>query len=469
MHVTGISSSRIKLGFCPIGKFVFSYEEALRFKNLIEKKLQQLNINYVGIDGITADGIVRSQEDVTSVVEYFKKQEIDAIFMPHCNFGTEGAVGMIGAKLKVPVLLWGPRDDAPLPDGTRLRDTLCGLFASSKVLHKLGVPFTYIENCWIDDPLLEKGIIKFLQAVNIANTFKNGIRIAHIGQRIDFFWSTIINESELLERFKIEVLPVDLLDFTKKAKLRAQKYYNEYKQEVREIYKNFIIEGFSSEEPLINVLAIRDQILEIARRNNVEGIAIQSFMSIIDEVGSYITLAESIVSEYYVVGCESDINGVISGVLLRRASLGENPIFLADLTIRHPTNDNGILLWHGGAPLSLHHPQEKIRIAKHWILPTPYSGMTHFRLKDGPVTLVRFDGDNGEYQLATGEGKSIVGPTTLNNYLWIEVDDWPKWERLLIEGPFIHHIAVTYGHFKEALLEASKYIPGVKIFSLNNI
>lgn len=388
--------------------------------------------------------------------------------MPHCNFGTEGAVGMIGAKLKVPVLLWGPRDDSPLPDGTRLRDTLCGLFASSKVLHKLGVPFTYIENCWINDPLLEKGIIKFLQTVNIAKTFRNGIRIAHIGQRIDFFWSTIINESELLERFKIEILPIDLLDFVKKAKLRAKKHYDEYKQEVREMHKNFIIEGFSSEEPLISVLAIRDQMLEIAKKNNVEGIAIQSFMSIIEEIESYITLAESMVSEDYVVGCESDINGVISGILLRRANFGRNPIFLADLTIRHPTNDNGILLWHGGAPLSFCHPEEKIRIAKHWILPTPYSGMTHFRLKDGLVTLVRFDGDNGEYQLAVGEGKSIIGPKTLNNYLWIEVDNWPNWERLLIEGPFIHHIAMTYGHLKEALLEASKYIPGVKFVSLNN-
>lgn len=467
MNKAEVDFSRVKLGFCPIGKFVFSHEEALKFKYLIEKKLQKLNINYVGLDGVIPDGIVRSQEDVTPVVEYFKKQEIDAVFMPHCNFGTEGAVGMIGAKLEVPVLLWGPRDDAPLPDGTRLRDTLCGLFASSKVLYKLKVPFTYIENCWIDDPALEKEIIKFLQTVNVVNAFRKGIRIALIGQRIDFFWSTIINESELLERFKVEVLPIDLLDFTKKTKLRAQRYQDEYKKEIREMYKNFVIEGFSSELPLLNVLAIRDQMLEIAKKNNVEGIAIQSFMSIIEEIESYITLAESMVSEYYVVGCESDINGVISGILLRRASFGRNPIFLADLTIRHPNNDNSILLWHGGAPLSFCHPEDKIRIAPHWILPTPYSGMTHFRLKDGPVTLARFDGDNGDYQLAVGEGKSIIGPKTLNNYLWIEVDDWSNWERLLIEGPFIHHIAVTYGQFKEVLSEASKYIPGLRVLSLN--
>lgn len=457
----------IKFGLCPIGKFVFSHEDALRFKFLIEEKLRQWGIEFINLDNILKDGIVRSQEDVEPVVEYFKKSDIDAIFMPHCNFGTEGAVGMIAAKLGVPVLLWGPRDEAPLPDGTRLRDTLCGLFASSKVLHKLNVPFTYIENCWIDDPLLEKGIIKFLQAVNVANVFRKGVRIALIGQRIDFFWSTIINESELLERFKIEILPIDMVEFIKAVKVRVSKSYSQYQQEVERMRQSIEIEGFNSDQPLINILATRDQMIAIVEENKVEGIAIQSFMSIVEEMKGYCTFAESAVADHYVVGCESDIHGVISGILLRRAGFNKNPVFLADLTIRHPTNDNSILLWHGGAPLSFCHPEEKIKIAPHWILPSPYSGMTHFRLKDGPITVARFDGDHGNYQLAIGEGKSTSGPKTRNNYLWIEADNWPRWERLLIEGPFIHHIAMTYGHFGEALVEACKYIPGLTALKLN--
>jgi L-fucose isomerase-like protein len=467
MSTKQVRYSEIKLGFCPIGKFVFSHEDALKFKILIEEKLHQWGIEYINLDEVLKDGIVRSQEDVEPVVEYFKENDIDAIFMPHCNFGTEGAVGMIGAKLGVPVLLWGPRDEAPLPTGIRLRDTLCGLFASSKVLHKLNVPFTYIENCWIDDPRLKEEVIRFLQAVNVANVFRKGVRIAFIGQRIDFFWSTIINESELLERFKIEVLPIDIVDFIKGVKSRAHKNHNQYQHEIEKMRQSMEIEGFNSDQPLINILAMRDQMLAIAEENKAEGIAIQSFISIVEEMESYGTLAESAVADHYVVGCESDIHGVISGILLRRANFNKNPVFLADLTIRHPTNDNGVLLWHGGAPLSFIHPEEKIRIAPHWILPTPYSGMTHFRLKDGPITVTRFDGDYGNYQLAIGEGKSISGPKTQNNYVWMEVDNWPRWERLLIEGPFIHHIAMTYGHFGKALVEACKYIPGLIPLKLN--
>ncbi len=411
---------------------------------------------------ILPDGIIRSQADVEPAVAHFRRQEIDAIFMPHCNFGTEGAVGMIGAKLGVPVLLWGPRDEAPLADGTRLRDSLCGLFASSKVLYKLRVPFTYIENCGVDDPALREGMIAFIRAANVADIFRGGARIGHIGQRIDFFWSTIVNESELLERFKIEVRPIDMVEFIRASKDRAQKSRDTYQKEISEMRHTCDIGAFHSEEGLINVLAVRDQMLAVADEYGLEGLAIQDFMSLIDEMGAYCAYANSAVGDRLAIGCESDVHGAISCIIAQRAGLNDGPAFLTDVTIRHSENDNGVLLWHAGAPLSMMHPDAKVLLGHHWILPSPLIGMTHFRLKDGPITVVRFDGDHGEYRLAIGEGVSIDGPATQNNYVWMEVDNWPKWERTLIEGPFIHHVAMAYGHYGSALLEASKYIPGIE-------
>jgi len=54
---------------------------------------------------------------------------------------------------------------------------------------------------------------RFLGAAHAAGALRRGMRIGHIGQRIDFFWTTIVNESELLERFRVEVLPIDLVEF----------------------------------------------------------------------------------------------------------------------------------------------------------------------------------------------------------------------------------------------------------------
>ncbi len=458
----------VKLGLCPIGKFVFSHEDALRYKARIEDKLRAWGVDFVSIDGVLPDGMVRDQAHVDPVVDHFKRTGVDALFMPHCNFGTEGAVGMIGAKLGLPVLLWGPRDEAPLPDGRRLRDTLCGLFASSKVLHKLNVPFTYIENCRVDDPQFRAGVDLFLRAANVAGAFRKGARIGHVGQRIDFFWTTIVNESELLERFKVEVLPIDMVVFARNAKERARKHRPAYLKELGELKQAAEIVGFETDDPMLNVLAVRDELLELGDRHRLDAFAVQDFDSLIEEMGAYCFYASSAVADRYPIGFESDIHGALSGLMLARASLDAQPTYLVDWTIRHPEDDNGVLLWHAGAPLSMRHPADPVKIGHHWILPSPLSGMPHFRLQDGPITVARFDGDRGEYRLAVGQGQSMDGPYTLNNYVWMRVDDWPRWERAVMEGPFIHHTGMAYGRYADALVEACKYIPGLAPLRLDD-
>ena len=39
------------------------------------------------------------------------------------------------------------------------------------------------------------------------------------------------------------------------------------------------------------------------------------------------------------------------------------------------------------------------------------------------MTILRFDGDNGEYSLLMGKAKTIPGPFNQGTYIWIEVDD----------------------------------------------
>jgi len=453
------------LGLAPIGKFVFSHEDALRIKRELQERLTAWGVRYVDLDGVIPDGMVREQAHVDPAVEYLKKQDIDALFLPHCNFGTEGAAGMIARKLNVPTLLWGPRDEAPLKDGTRLRDSLCGLFATSKVLHKLGMPFTYIENCRIDDAPLREGVDCFLRAANVASAFRKGIRIGHIGQRIDFFWTTIVNESELLERFQVEVLPIDLVQFIRHAKDRAVANAAAYANEVACLRGEMDFVDLD-DATIARILAVRDQMLAVVADNGLDGLAVQDFDSLVEEIGAYCFFANSMVADTVPVSIESDIHGAISNILLHRAAYGD-PVFLADVTIRHPEDEHGVLLWHAGAPLSMKVPDARVEVGHHWILPSPLSGMPHFPLRGGPLTVARFDGDHGNYQLAIGEGESMDGPYTRNNYVWMKVDNWPRWERLLMEGPFIHHTAMAYGHLGDVLREACKYLPGVEALTLN--
>lgn len=459
---TRIRKKEALLGVVPIGKFVFSHEDAVKQKKKIFKKLDDLKVKYTAIEDTLPDGMVRDQKHVDLVVEDMKKKQIDALFIPHCNFGTEGAAAMIAKKLNVPTLLWAPRDEAPLPDGSRLRDSLCGMFATSKVLHKLKVPFTYIENCRIDEDIFKNGLIDFVRSATLVKVLKT-MKLAQIGVRIDFFWTTIINESELLDKFGIEVLPVDIYDFLVKVKARAGKERSKYKEELIDIKKWLEVEGLSSDEPLINTLALRDELEDLANTGGLDAISIKSFTSIQDALGGGCGLAYSQLCDDFPIIEESDIHGAVTSVILEAASHNDLPSFFPDITIRHPENDNAVLLWHASAPLSLKDPDSKIKMAPPWILKGLPPVSLQFKLMDGPLTLARFDGDDGCYRLGCGEGHTVPGPHTNEFYAWMETDNWPRWEKTIMQGPYIHHSSVVYDHCADVLEEACKYIPHLDI------
>ena len=102
----------------------------------------------------------------------FKKEGVDGLMLPHCNFGTEYVCARLAKKLDVPVLLWGPLDERPEPNGVRLRDTQCGLFATGKVLRRFQIPFTYLTNCRLNDPVFERGVKDFLAVCNVVKHLK---------------------------------------------------------------------------------------------------------------------------------------------------------------------------------------------------------------------------------------------------------------------------------------------------------
>jgi L-fucose isomerase-like protein len=453
---------QLKLGVCPIGKFVFSHEDALRQKAALFNRLRRMKIPFIHADGVLPDGMVRDQAHVEPVVRYFRDQGIEALMIPHCNFGTEGAAGMIAHRCGVPTLLWGPRDGAPESDGTRLRDTLCGLLATSRVLHTLRVPFACLPNENVDHPSFAAGLHRFIGAARVAKTLRT-MRIGMIGQRIDFFWSTIVNEADLLQRFGVQVQPIELALVLDRVRRRAGDDAAAYRSELEQVRQEVRFDGFKSDEGILYNLAFRDELLELGESHGLDGFAIQTFNAIPESLGMFPCLGVAMVNDAgYPVGPESDLHGAVTSVLLEAASAGDEPSFLPDIASRHPTNDNAVLLWHFEAPLSLRHPQAEVRTGLPWILKGLPPGLLHFQLKDGPLTLARFDGDavNG-YRLGFGQGHTVQGPYTQEFYAWMEVDHWPTWERQLMRGPYIHHCSCVYDHCADVLEEATCFIPGL--------
>ncbi len=456
---------KIKLGFAPTrrtmnGEKAFNKAEAGKCKDSIEDWLKTNSINYVNLDFLNEEGLLFHGLDVDKVVEKFREEKVDAIFAPHCNFGCEDAVAKLAKRLNLPLLLWGPREDITDEEGYRYRDSQCGLFATTKVLQTMGVPFTYITSCRLEDELFSRCFTNFMQAAGAVKAVRNP-RIGQISLRPDSFWSVKINERELLEKFGIEIVTMTLPDLKRlydQTRDGSKKEITELIDKTKSVFKKINFD----EEYLTNVAALELSILKWAKVEGLNAAATQCWGPMYDITGISPCYALSELTELgFPTICEDDLHGAVTSLLVNGAVMGETPTFLADVTIRHPQNDNAELFWHCGVfPKSLMKEGGSPELNCHYNRKVP--AVSHFEIKGGDLTVSRFDGRNGDYSLLMGHGKGTTGPSTLGTYGWIEFKDWPKWEHKFIYGPYIHHCVGVHGKVAPALYEACRYIPGLK-------
>ena len=209
----------VKIGLVPIRRDVtprpgiFNWEKAeercAAAVAYIEEHFTSENVSFVDLKGINAVDVLYSDKDVDAVIDRFRAEKVDAVFLINGNFGNEEVAGAVAKAIGKPVLLWGPQDTVFEPDGTRYTDSQCGLFGMSRQLQRMNVPFTYIENCRIEDPIFAEGFLRFVGVACAVKNFK-GMRVAQVGMRPKPFCSVIFNESDLMDKFDIHVIPVNL-------------------------------------------------------------------------------------------------------------------------------------------------------------------------------------------------------------------------------------------------------------------
>ena len=445
----------IKLGYAPTRRSIFSAPDAIKYRGLTAQRLTELGVDFVDITDINEEGLLYNDADMLKIAEKFKAEKIDGLFLPHCNFGTEYECARLAKELGVPVLLWGPLDERPEPDGTRLRDTQCGLFATGKVLRRFGVPFTYMTNCRLEDPVFERGLRDFMAVCNVVKTFRH-IRILQISTRPFDFWSTMCNEGELLEKFNIQLAPIPMGELVDEVRKNLGNVAET--QEVMTYCRANMNIAIKDDE-LEKVAAMKVAMKHLAEKYGCNAIAIQCWNQLQTELGIMPCAANALLNEEGIpTVCETDIHGAITALLVEAAGMGQVRSFFADWTIRHPDCPNGELLQHCGPwPISV--AGEKPTIT--YPLAFDHPGSITAEAKHGDVSLVRFDGDLGQYSLLLGHAKGIDGPKGMGTYLWVEVDNIKRLEAKLVEGPYIHHCVGIHKDVVPVLYEACKYI-GVK-------
>ena len=446
--------STIKLGFAPTRRNLFSADAAIEYANLTRDVMSKLGVNYVDIEDINADGLIYDDESVNKAAEKFKAEKIDGLFIANENFGTEYAVARLAKKLDVPVLLWGPKDEHPAEDGSRLRDTQCGLFAIGKVLRRFDVTFTYIKNSDVDSPAFERGLIDFLKVCNVVKTFKN-TRILQVGPRPFDFWSVICNEGELLEKFNISLSPVPLEELVQEIEAVKTNYPDKVETTISWFKENTDVQ--IEDKDLEMVSALKEALESLCIKYGCNSGVIQCWTALQDLIGILPYASLSLLQEQGIpFVCETDIHGVISELLIEAASFGEEKALFADVNCRHPEVENGELLQHLGV-FAYSTAGEKPKLpTSHFVF--DYPGSVAFKVKDGDYTLCRFDGDHGNYSLLMGNAKTIEGPYNQGTYVHFLFDNLNRLEFKLVEGSYIHHVAAVKNDVVPVLYEACKYL-----------
>lgn len=442
----------------PAGTFltwVSAEERGHRFVSYIEEHFTSEQLTFTDTRGLGCNDLIYDDASALAAIRRFQTEAVDAVMIINCNFGNEEAAADIAKALGKPVVLWAPLDDEYYVDGMRPTDSQCGLFGVSRQMQRFGIPFSHIPCCRVESDTFRVGLERFTRVACMVKNF-TGLRIGQVGTRPAPFFSVIWNEGELMQKFGLKIIPVNLAvlqDRFRQVQAEQPQQIAEYVQYFKEHYQMDDLTPPYLEKMACLVLTyiriFEEFHLDVisaecwtATPLLFDGLAPCAVYSILNDLG-------------YLISCESDLHCALTMVLLSCASLGKGKPFLGEFTVRHPEDPNTELLWHCGPfPLSVKAPDCRARLVnqRQW-----------FRVKDGTFTVARLDQENGDYMMLAGTCRTAHGPQTHGTYLWGAFEDLQAWEDRLLEGPYIHHFVEIEGDYTAELKEFCKYFPALKM------
>ena len=442
----------------PRGTFLTWYsaeQRGKRFTEYIEKNFTNENVEFVDNKGIGIEDLVYDDNSANEVIERFKKEKVDAVFIINCNFGNEEAAADIAKELGKPVLLWAPLDDEYYVDGMRPTDSQCGLFGVSRQMQRFHIPFSHLPCCRVESDEFKAGFESFVRVACMVKNF-TGMRVGQVGARPAPFYSVIWNEGELMEKFGIKIIPINFALIEQRMKEVLENDTEEIATFVKFFKDNYQMDDLTPDylERMAALVVMYKKLFDEFNLDIIsaecwtatpvmfDGLAPCAVYGVLNDLG-------------YIISCESDMHCALTMALLKCASLGKDKPFLGEFTVRHPENKNAELLWHCGPfPLSVKAQDSTARLVnqREW-----------FRAKDGTYTVARIDQQSGDYMILPLVCNTTEGPQTHGTYLWGEFEDLQKVEDRLIDGPYIHHFVEIKVDYTKEIEEFCKYFPNLKV------
>ena len=453
----GIVAMRRNTTDRPRGTFLNWYSAEQRGKKIteyIEKNFTNDNVTFVDNKGIGIADLVFDDKSAEEVIERFKAEKVDAVFIINCNFGNEEAAADIAKQIGKPVLLWAPLDDEYYVDGMRPTDSQCGLFGVSRQMQRYHIPFSHLPSCRVESGEFKEGFDSFVRVACMVKNF-SGMRIGQIGARPTPFFSVIWNEGELMEKLGVRIIPINFAMIEQRMKAAPELYADEIKEYENHFLNNYKLDDLTPKyiTPMATLAAVYKHLFDEFNLDVIsaecwtatpvmfDGLAPCAVYGLLSEMG-------------YLVSCESDVHCAMTMALLKSATLGKGKPLFGEFTVRHPENKNAELLWHCGPfPVSEKAPDCTPRLVNQ---------RAWFKARDSVYTVARIDQESGNYMILPLKCSATEGPETHGTYFWGEFDNLQAVEDRLMDGPYIHHFVEIAGDYTKEIKEFCRYFPNLK-------
>jgi len=433
---------KIKLGVVCLARETFDFISAKEIFNGIKEDLKEIeNVNYTFIDNLLIN-----IKDAKQAAKFLMSKNIDGLIVISGTFHLGHLVLELDKVIRKPILLWG-LNELPYNGGKIRLNSICGVNLDASNLYKSGNRQYYsimsdsIDENWID--AIRAKVALENAHIGIAGYRASGFFNLSIDE-LDSFNQTgiLLDHYELEELFKIEV---------SKDKVR------EKERRIREI---FDISGITNIQ-VKKVAELSVKIKEFVDKNNLTALAIRCWPEFAASFGISPCAAMSILqAEGYILGCEGDVEGTIS-MLIHRAIGAESP-FLADLS-QVDLKEDFALMWHCGVASCNLWDGKCVRS-----LDTYFAGgkgvTADFVMKDGEVSILRFDSAQNKYRVFLQKGmgipmKKILKGTYLKVRFENNIND--VLDKVIYNG-IAHHVSLVYGNYIKPLEILAK-IKGWKV------
>lgn len=437
--------NKAKVGVLALGRTTFDVPYAEEMLAQAWQALQGLDLELVGQPVLRFDA-----ESALAALPELMQADLDLLLLIQVTFTDASLTVEVVRSMPVPTVMWSFPEART---GGRLRlNSFCGVNLACHALSRLDIKPHTLHGA-PDNMQTAQQLSELAQAAAIVKRFQQA-KVLVIGEHPLGFDACNYDRQQLKTRFGVEVEQQPVLNFIDEVKQLPDSIADAPYQRRSKDFSNLAeMDPTATRKTLKVYAALRDK----ASEQGFDGIAVRCWPDFFTDYGCAACGALALMNEDRVpCGCEADMFGVISSLLLQWSS-GKG-VFNTDLVDIDPV-DNTVVFWHcGQAPIEMADRSGPVQATIHSNRKLPL--LSEFALKPGRITLCRITQGEGKLRMMLSGGEMLKAPLAFSGTAGVarlDVDAECYRQRLLDAG-MEHHTSLVYGEYRPLLRKVAELL-----------